>query len=188
MADREGDGGGKSGGGSALLQIVLAIITVTGVISTAVFANWDKIFGHANQPLPQPVPVASGTPAPQPTSAPPSSSPVQPGPSPMGDGDGGNEGGQHGASSAPSGIWYDANGASYQVRQQGGQIALQEYMNGILVGSGSGTIQGRDMRFGYASANGDQGQCTTRMSEQGDEISGRCQSVTGMFLPFMITR
>ena len=46
MAGRGTDGGGDKSGGGHNVPIIVALITVSGAMFTAVLANWDKVFGN----------------------------------------------------------------------------------------------------------------------------------------------
>ena len=193
MPDQSGSETGAKG--NATLQIILAVITVSGVIATALFANWDKVFGrdaiaappvHQQQaadagtsaaPPPAQQGAATGKPAETPAAL--SAVPAQEPPPVQVEGD----------RPDATGSYHDTEGYTYEISQQGNAMAFRQFMNGALVGQGQGLIEGRAMRYGFIGSNGDSGQCVAQLSESGREISGRCQSAgNGVSWPFVVSR
>lgn len=201
MAGRDTGDGGKSGLSAAVIvPIIVALISLTGVITTALLTNWDKIFGRSA--------VAA---APQPTPADAAALPAGVGAIPV-DKDAAqklsdSQKNAYGAAttalddvtrqiqdasqpaSAPNvtGVWADPDGYSFNVRQSGSTLSYQEYANGLRVGQGAGQINGRDLRYSFATSE-DRGECTGRLSVDGTEISGKCTSIDGNSWPFTVAR
>jgi hypothetical protein len=193
MAGRGTDDGGDKSGGGHHVPIIVALITVSGAMFTAVLANWDKIFG--NRPVvtvSQPAAANKGAPVAAGLTDPAAAREAA---QKLSDSQAGAYGATtdvlddvtrqiQGSSQAPpaapniTGLWADADGYSFRISQSGPNLAFQTYANGALVGRGEGQITGRALRYGYQSSE-DSGSCTAHLSTDGTEISGRCQSVAG---------
>ena len=143
-------------------QIILAVLSLIGVLGGALFANWDKLFPKPDPP-PTPTPViVVKTPEPSPSTS---------------DRDG------NGATPSPeiniSGFWRDAtwvNNTS-QITQQGS--AFKFTARGVACGgryfesSGSGTITGNRVESHYES-NFSQGDCSGTVSPDGRRMTSIC--------------
>ena len=175
-------------------QIAVAVISVVGVVSAALIANYDKLTGGpapAAAPAVQPSPAATPTPAPSPT---PPAEKVQA----LSDAQGEVLGEstavldriatqiRDSASADISGGWRDAEGYVYSVSQQGEAYAYQQYQNGVLVSGGQGQISGRTLRHGFTSIYG-AGECVGQVSADGAAIEGMCGDGSSSW-PFRITR
>ena len=199
MAGRGTDGGDNRSGGGHNTPIIVALITVSGVMFTALLANWDKLFGSKPAPVAS-QPVAANVAVPGLTDPAAAKEAARK----LSDSQAGTygaatdvlddvtrqiQGSSQAAPAAPNvtGLWADADGYSFRISQSGGNLTFQSYANGALVGRGEGQITGRALRYGYQTSD-DSGTCTAHLSADGREISGRCQSVDGNGWPFTVVR
>lgn len=137
----------ESSGSAGTTQIVVAIIGVTGVITAALFGNWDKIFKAPAAPPPV-VAKDRGAPAGTPATAP---------------------------EIDLNGRWHDGDGFTYDLDQQGDRFSYRQLSNGVQQGSGQGQLNGSVLRYSYLSAGG-AGACEARADPTGMTIAGTCSS------------
>jgi hypothetical protein len=145
---------------SSTVPIIVAVIGVAGTIAATLIANWDKISSSR---------VPSGPTAPAQV-ADHSASAVQPA-------------SDHappetivtGASAVEvGGTWGDGEGHTYIFEQNGSSYSFRQFKNGAVVGSGHGTLDGRNFRHDFTSVYGD-GSCHGQVSLDGQNSSGTCQ-------------
>ena len=86
-----------------------------------------------------------------------------------------------------SGRWRDDDGYNYLLAASGNTMTFQQWLNGMAAGYGQGTINGRNLRYGFVTADGRQGGCTATVAESGRQIDGACTS-GGATWPFTIKR
>lgn len=188
-----GAGNGDKSGGGPSTPVIVALITVSGVMFTALLGNWDKIFGSKAAPASPPAVVSQN-------SASNSIVPVRKDAAQqLSDSQKQAYGAAAGAlddvtrqievANTPNitGVWADADGYSFHIRQSGSSLTYQEYANGARVGEGAGQINGRDLRYSYQTSE-DSGECLGQLSTDGNQISGRCKSVEGNAWPFTVVR
>ncbi len=96
---------------------------------------------------------------------------------------------QEPAAAAPtdiSGSWRSADGSeTYQFQQQGQQVQIAAFMNGLSVGGGGGVLQGRLLRVtlnlqmqGFQLSNA---QCQLQASGDFRAFNGACISPSGQY-------
>ena len=166
----------KTSGSGGTTQIIVAIIGVIGVVSAALFGNWDKIFGgRATAPgtAASAITPASATQTSAAPDAPLSSS--QPVTSPA-----------ESAAVDISGAWHDTDGYSYVVAQQGRSFTYRQIIGGNDVGSGTGSIDGRRLAYRFASGS-DRGTCAAEVEAGDRAFSGICRIGADSW-PFSVTR
>lgn len=133
------------------------------------------------KPIDTPKPTPTETPDPAPSATPSASpSPVKPTPlvtrSPS-----------EPDSDDLSGQWHDAGGYTYLITHSGSAITIQQWLNGMAIGYGQGMLNGRDLRYNFVAADGNQGGCNGTVAEDGKRITGMCTSGRGT-LPFTVER
>jgi len=146
-------------------QVTVAAISLVGVVTAALFTNWDKVFPHA----------AATAPRIETQSAAPAIAPIAPQP----------------AAVSPvvvvpdiAGTWRDDDG-SYVFDQRGAEYSYRYLQNGAEVGTGSGRIEGRHIHHAFAGA--DSGSCDGEIAADARAISGNCTSGPNSFA-FRITK
>jgi hypothetical protein len=125
------------------------------------------------RPTETPEPELSPTPTPKPTFA------VPPSPTPTPASEQG--------SPDLSGRWHDDDGYTYLITVSGNTIAMQQWMNGTAAGYGQGAISGRNLRYGFVTADGNQGTCTATAAPNNRRITGMCASGAATW-PFTVER
>jgi hypothetical protein len=96
------------------------------------------------------------------------------------------------ASDAPAvaiaGNWHDDDGYTYLFQQNGAQFQYRMLLDGQEQSSGSGSIEGRTLRYRYAG-EGNYGSCNGLLGDDDDMITGQCEdAATGQSWPFQIKR
>ena len=171
-------------------QVIIAVIGLSGVVATALFANWDKIFTHpavASAVAPATPPGAS-SPAPADKAAAlvaaqgralGSEADVLNGIADKID-----------ASNVPqvTGSWRDSDGFRYEFTQQGKDYRFRQFRGAAVIGSGSGSLSGRSFSHDFFAQAVGAGRCTGEVSADGDTASGTCQDAGGRSWPFVVTR
>ncbi len=153
-------------------QIIVAVITLIGVIGGALIANWDKLLLRDQPPTPTPTPPIekksaddmaghSNTNGNIPRSSPPPPAEID-----------------------ISGVWRDEWGATSQITQQGSAFKYTVWgvgCKGYAQSSGSGTIRGNVVESDYRS-NYSQGHCSGTVSADGRRMTSVCtDSACGQF-------
>ena len=135
-------------------------------------------------PVDTPTPVATNIPSPAPTpSIVPTATPTPDvKPSPLASASPAAAG-----SSDLSGQWRDNDGYNYVIAVYGSAVGIQQWLNGMAAGYGQGTISGRNLRYGFVTADGNQGNCAAVAAADGRSISGSCTS-GGASWPFSVER
>jgi len=154
-------------------QIIVALITVTGVITAAFFANLDKI-SAAIAPAGN---HATATPPAQETAgnlAPASSASTDPA-SPI---------------SIPdvSGWWHDEEGNRFDFKQHGTRYEFVQSAGDTQVGTGQGAVSGRTLNHKFHVDDFGDGTCTASLAADARSITGRCQSPGRSPWQFTVTR
>ncbi len=144
---------------SSTVPIIIAVIGVVGTIAAALIANWDKISGNS---------AALGAPAAKVAehnvAAPELPARVRPG-----------EGSAASSTAVDvAGTWTDSEGHSYVFEQTGGHYSFRQFKNGVEVGKGSGTLDGKGFNHTFESIYGN-GSCHGEVSSDGNSSSGTCQ-------------
>ncbi len=114
---------------------------------------------------PGPGPTASDTPDPEPSDT-PSARPSATVTPPVRDAD----------TADLSGRWHDNDGFFYDVTAYGNVFAYVQYLNGVKVGSGQGSVNGRTLHYGFLSTQAGAGQCDAIVATDDQSISGSCTS------------
>src|SRR5262249_5477931 len=140
-------------------QIIVAVITLIGVLGGALFANWDKLFPQNQGATPKPPPgIEEKSPDPAPSRARPSPLPK--------------------AEVNISGVWRDVWGNTSQVTQQGDRFtytARGTACNGVIFeSSGTGTVRGNSVESDYRS-NLSQGHCSGTVSSDERQMTSICK-------------
>lgn len=188
--------------GSHRIQITIAVISLIGVLVTALLSNWDKIF--VERPVaPSPVVVAPTNPSPMP-SAPAADAGTTPPPAEaverLADAQksvldestdtlngiaskiaGASEPARPiinanvsgGAMADIGGAWRDEEGYQYVIQQQGGDYSFVQLFAGAQVGGGVGKVSGRAIRHGFFGSVGT-GECQGQLEPSGTALSGVC--------------
>jgi hypothetical protein len=183
---------------SATVPIVVATIGVVGTITTALIANWDKIFAErpatavtAPQQQQQPAGAGPQAVAEVPERGKSAAVSARAGRNPAATDEDEAEAEQS-ANVGPSsdvdisGLWSDAGGFFYRIEQRGSAYAYQQFQNGALVGTGAGQIHGRRMEHEFV-APGMAGECRGEVSSDGGQIAGTCSRGPNSW-PFLISR
>ena len=166
-------------------QVTIAVIGLAGVLATALFANWDKLFPHAvavpptaAQAVAAPTDKAAALVAAQ-GRALGSEADVLNGIADKID-----------ASSVPSvaGSWRDGDGFRYEFTQQGKDYTFRQYQGATVVGSGRGSLSGRGFSHDFFARTVGAGRCTGEVSTDANTASGTCQDASGRSWPFVVTR
>ena len=166
----------KTDGSGSTTQIIVAIIGVVGVISAALFANWDKIFGR-HEPTPSAITstdISRSTPqnaggaevavpaiSPPPTSADTAIVDI-------------------------SGRWQDTDGYTYIVAEQGHTFSYRQIKDGLQVGTGTGNVDGRFLTYRFVSGD-DRGNCQAEIGSDDRAFAGDC-AIGAAHWPFRVTR
>lgn len=150
-------------------EITVALIGVSGVIAAALIANADKVFGprtEASRP-------ADGG----------SSGAALPGPTPSGPA-------AAEAATVPdiAGWWIDADGYRFEFVQDGANYRFVQYLGERQVGSGFGSLSGRDFSHQFQAEQVGSGRCTGSVSADGETSSGRCRAGEGNEWAFIVRR
>lgn len=132
------------------------------------------------RPTDTPIPEPSATAVPTPTAtatqaiiASPTPDPTTPAPPPVADN--------------LTGQWHDDDGYQYNITHQGNAFAVQQWLNGMASGYGQGMISGRNLRYGFVTPDGTQGQCSATVAPNFRRITGMCTN--GMVTaPFTVER
>lgn len=176
--------GGESGGHR--VQITVALITLSGVVFTALLANWDKVFST------RPTQAATVNPTPSPSAqpSPPNAAPTDSveryadaqrsaldASSSALEGVAAQIANTPGIPDAPDigGIWTSADGYRFEIEQKGDAYQYRQMQGLQETGYGSGRITGSTLRHQFWSNDGD-GECTGTIETGGDAISGSCIS------------
>ncbi|MEO6093308.1 MAG: hypothetical protein ABIT04_01705 [Novosphingobium sp.] len=81
-----------------------------------------------------------------------------------------------------SGAWRDGDepGITYRVTVADGRLSYVQFLGSQPLGSGAGTIDGRQLDYGYVVyGNGDTGRCKSELSPDGTTMAGICTSISG---------
>lgn len=181
-------------------QILVALIGLTGVLSAALIANWDKVFADK-----APAPTVTQS---EQARAASSRGAVESGAtavnaqmsavSRVADASTGVlddiadqiESAADQGASAPAanitGAWRDTDGFAYLIEQQDAAFRYGQFANGVAVGGGEGHIQGRLLNYRFSGAGG-QGTCSAQVAADGGSIAGTCRMGAESW-PFHVTR
>jgi hypothetical protein len=169
-------------------QIIVAVIGVSGVLGTALIANWDKLTHRDAVPAPQPRPSADGK----------ASATV-----PSGEAENLSQAQQRafgGATDALndvadkienaglpdlSGTWTDQFGQTYVYEQSGADYSYSWFAGATRMGGGTGHLTGRKFAGTYQFADGTSGPC--RGEIDGDQATGTCDQ-GGKTYPMLLVR
>ena len=86
-----------------------------------------------------------------------------------------------------TGRWHDNDGYVYDVTSAGTAFSYQQRQNGVAVGSGQGTLDGRTLRYRYTVADGGGGECKAIVAGDANSMSGTCTSGAQSW-PFFVER
>jgi len=76
-----------------------------------------------------------------------------------------------------TGSWRDTDGFTYQITVEGTRFAYTQLLDGTPVGTGEGTVSGRQLRYRYIDARTeDSGTCSGLVSMDGGTIDGNCSN------------
>jgi hypothetical protein len=133
------------------VQIIVALIGVTGVILTSLFANWDKLFPPSHAPTAD----TSATETEQ------------------------NVANANTEFPSLAGVWHDDDGFIYRFKQNGAEFSYQELKGNEVLSKGRGDVtEERSLAYDYTSSGGD-GHCTGLLQDN-NRIVGECyDSATG---------
>lgn len=163
-------------------QVLIALISVSGVLGAAVIANSDKLFGRPHEAPPvatadQAPPVArtaDTSPAPGPmteahtTRAAPTVRPPPPAAA------------KPDATPDIAGAWRDADdGMRYVFTQKGSDYSYRAFDKGVDIGGGEGTLSGRAFSHRFKNNDGGEGACQGEFAPDGRDASGRCSPPDG---------
>ncbi len=173
--------------------IIVAIIGLTGVVATALFANWDKIVSHPAAPAAQSAPAVVVAAAPASTTAQQASAlaaaqnrVVQP------EVDALNGVANQIDAANPAtkidGAWRDSDGYRFQFIQKGRAYTFRQFKGAALVGGGKGVLDGRAFSHDFSAEDVGRGHCTGQIAEDGATASGQCQGSDGHGWSFTINR
>lgn len=169
--------GDDSRSGGIPIPILVALITVGGVLGAAVINKWDALFGAPAQPAA----VAAVSPA---NITPP---PRVRGPTAI------CADGTRIATNDPavtacvartpsatdlSGEWRDTDGYVFRFTQQGRSFRYAAFKDGAARGTGAGTIDGTRLRYGWRKWTGETGSCDGVLNPDGT-INARCHDNGG---------
>jgi hypothetical protein len=74
-----------------------------------------------------------------------------------------------------NGLWHSDDGFAYQVTVEGSRFGYIELFEGVPVGSGEGTIEGRRLRYNYINERTlDRGECNGLVSADRMAVDGTC--------------
>ncbi|HEU0174042.1 MAG TPA: hypothetical protein VFV58_07240 [Blastocatellia bacterium] len=158
--------------GGSKTQVIVAVITLIGVIGGALITNWDKLFPNNQAPTTGPTPgIEEKSSNHTPGRSDGNGNVPMPSPLPTAEID-------------ISGVWRDALGFTSQITQQGSTFKYTAWgaaCRGNFQSSGSGTIKGNIVESDYQS-NYSQGHCSGTVSSDGRRITSICtDSVCGQF-------
>lgn len=150
-------------------EIVVALIGMSGVVTAAMIANGDKLFGERDR---APIPAPSATAAALPDTASPGSPAV--------------------ATSAAvpdiAGLWQDGDGTSFAFTQAGARYSFVQYQAGRRVGDGRGTLDGASFTHRFRAEGVGEGTCEGRVASDSRTSSGHCRADGGGEWDFVVTR
>lgn len=153
-------------------QIIVAVITLIGVIGGALITNWDKLFPPNQAPAPKPTPMIEEK-SPDHTPGRSKTSGDVPTPSSLST-----------SETKISGVWRDEWGFTSQITQQGSAFKYTTWGTGCrgnFQASGSGTIRGNIVESDYQTGDA-QGHCSGTVSSDGRRITQICTDpVCGQF-------
>jgi len=172
------------------VQVIVALIGLSGVIAAALISNWDKLFPHPTSPAP----AASQSRLP--------TSPVSDEAAVRRLGAANEKaydsaaeviegiGAQIEAASDPSiaGSWHDTEGYTYLIQQDGRQFQYRMLKGNLEVGAGGGRLNGRSLDYSYSGGTGI-GRCRAELAQGDRIISGACTDAeTGARWAFQVNR
>lgn len=165
-------------------QILVALIGLAGVIATAVFSNWDKLFPARGADAPAKQAAAPAGPAEPVEKVAESQRKAYSATSDALDDVTARIAGANVADL--SGQWQGANGYSYRVQQDGADYSFAEFVGGAQSGSGEGSIEGRNVTQ-HGISGGVAVSCQGKLNAAGTAIAGTC-SGGGESWAYRVTR
>lgn len=139
-------------------EIIVALIGVSGVISAALIANADKLFGER-----QAAGLAeAGEQSPRSGLVPPALSGNPPATIPD-----------------VNGAWFDSDGSRFDFSQSGASYDYVQSSAGRQVGSGNGVLTGYRFTHRFVAEGAGRGSCSGAVAPDARTSSGHCQSDDG---------
>jgi hypothetical protein len=147
-------------------EIIIALIGVSGVITAALIANADKMFGpksperavETSAPV-LALPDAAVSQTPAPTAVP-----------------------------DIAGLWRDGDGTSFAFTQAGASYSFIQFHRGRRVGDGRGTLAGQAFTHRFRAEAVGEGTCEGRVASDSQTSSGRCRADGGGEWDFAVVR
>jgi hypothetical protein len=164
-------------------QIIVATISLVGVIAAALIATWSKV---ADRDPPRPAVVNQQGPAAENGGGGADPPTPQQGLRPAGTDTPAGVAANAGGASIPdiAGAWRDTDGLQYWVEQTGAEYAYRQYQNGVQVGIGQGRLTGHSFRSRVDGQWGP-GECEGEVTAAA--VSGVCRGPAGT-APFRLSR
>jgi len=148
-------------------QIIVAALTLIGVLGGALLANWDKLFPQNQGATPMPTPVVERKTS---DSTPDHSNRT------VGEEESKGDVATPASEINISGVWRDAWGFTSQITQQGNSFKYTAWgaaCKGNFQSSGVGAIRGNIVESDYQS-NYSQGRCSGTVSSDGRRMTSIC--------------